>query len=183
MSSTTYTQTPWQQWVQQIVSPYIASIYDRGRISSNQSLWDIPYLSDYVKPASSYAPGSESYQNLYDVLAPSITDTYTKQYIEPTYAKLANAGTLGSNYGGVSGAAAQVLSDEYAKIPDKINTAVLSAYEPYGTNQQTADQSALEKWYDAYMNQQEYPAQAAQTVGFESDQQPVVTSDSGGSGK
>jgi hypothetical protein len=173
--TTTYTQSDWEQGVQDTVTPWINYIYNTDRYNSGTQLWDTPYLSDYVQSASNYAPSSASYQDYYNVLAPSLTSTYEKTVEKPLISKLVNAGTFGSNYGGVSGAAANALQEGREDLASTINTQILEAYEPYGTNQQTSMYDALKQWYQAYLEQQQYPFQAVQTVGFESDEQPIVT--------
>jgi hypothetical protein len=161
--STTYGQysSPEQQKLWEIASPWLAQIYSPYK--TDQQLWNVPDVSSWMpdvnaykldsstyKPASfktyqpdfnDYLAGGDKYASAYAQIAPSRLNAYgdTLEILKST---LANQGTLGSNYGGISGAAADVLLNKQGEYAADINKAVYEQLQPALTSAYGQDVAA-----------------------------------------
>lgn len=190
-------QSPEQEEVWRVLAPYLYQTYSPQR--GSKSLWDVPNVSTWLPDYTQYQPnksdyvaGGDNYANYYNQAADSYMNTYG-DVLDKTKSSLANTGTLGSNYGGISGSAADVLMDKAGEYTSTINKEVAGQIQPFlssaygtdasfGSNAYSTTANAINKYYEEYMKQQQYPYEQASSLLTSAypTTTSTTTSDSGG---
>lgn len=174
--ATTYGQysSPEQQQMWSLVYPWLSGVYQGKSAGAETDLWSTPNVAEWLPDYTQYQPnksdyvaGGDNYANYYNQVAPAYLNAYS-DVLDKTKSSLANTGTLGSNYGGISGAAADVLTDKAGEYAATINKDVAEQIQPFltsaygtdagfGSNAYSTTANALNKYYEEYMKEQQYP--------------------------
>jgi hypothetical protein len=205
LAKTTYTQSPEERKIAQLLIPWIRKMYgekfpfEKKLYNIDKLKFNLPQMATPTTDIMNYIPGGEMYAQTEQKIAPAFWDTYQRSVENPLINRFAGSGTLGSPVAGASGAAMDALANQRGIAGNQIASNVyqaamnpmLQAYQTeyggeqarnlaqYGAQTNAAMQQALQPW-QAQLQMKQYPFQILPSLLGGTMPQPVVEQPSGG---